>query len=175
MSDRCGVAHPDRIEVSCRAKGDHADHVSGPYIWTNTEWIEAQPTAPVRRGTALQRIRAAARRAEVQAPIGPPRTGIPNEAREAWNRDEWMDYAHGEFFRFITGRAQSFTTPEDFWPLIVAPREKRALSIVVQAALRKGQIEESGEFKRLRGVYRTSDGVEFAMNKVVPIYRSLLG
>lgn len=175
MAERCGVHHPDDLTVLCRAKGDHADHLNGAHIWPNTEWLESRPRQVVSHDhRSLQvRVREAARNAQVQRPIGAPRihTGVPIEAMIRWTNSGWVDYATAEFRRFLEGRVEQFTTPEHFWPQIEAPPQMRALSVVVQGALRREWIEEVGAI-RLREVYHTADGFQFPMNKLVPVYRS---
>lgn len=87
--------------------------------------------------------------------------------------DPWEEEALAIFYRFLLTRVEPFTTPEHLWPLIEAPGEMRKMVSVVRRALRGGWIREVGA-TRLTGTYFTLDHREFKMNKLVPLYQSLL-
>jgi hypothetical protein len=86
---------------------------------------------------------------------------------------EWVEHASKVLHGFLRTRHEAFTTPEDLWPLLDAPEEMREMVQVVRRALRGKWMTEVAA-KRLTGVYRTRDGVEFKMNKLVPVYESLI-
>lgn len=190
---RCNETNPEHPALVCiQPEGRHLDHLDAAGgMWPNTLVREAMARAPKkRRGGGRDRSKASAdaraqitemaARARHEARVNPladgrraASTGIPAEAVVAWSKEEWAKHAAEVFHSFLHTRTEPFTTPEHVWPLLDAPGEMRAMSLVVQALLRAGLIEEVGS-KRLRDTYRTRDGVEFAMNKLVPIYRSLM-
>lgn len=77
------------------------------------------------------------------------------------------------FMDYLKTHAEPFTTPEDIWPLIRRPAEMRSMVVVVRRMVSRGLMAEVGA-KRLSGTYHTREGDEFKMNKLVPIYQSLV-
>lgn len=168
MAD-CGDLDPTTGAV-CTATGMHRYHsgaymteVSGRRMRRNTSWLNEDWVGPNAAPTRAQQ------EGDLNDLAHRIRPGVPEEATEAWSKEAWTEQTYQTFVRFVAERTEPFTTAEDFWPLIDAPREKRAMTIVVQRALRAGLIIEVGA-KRLDKVYRSRDGVEFAMNKFAPIY-----
>lgn len=169
--------------------GVHADHMDAQGLWPNAEVqqqvrIRQQQSVKSSKSTKRHLHEIAARGAKGRREMleaersahgvtDAPSIGIPPEAQAKWAKDVWVPYAEGVFTDFLRTRAEPFTTAEDVWPLLYAPEEKRAMALVTQRLTKAGAISEVGA-KRLRGIYRTRDGVAFAENKLVPIYVSLL-
>lgn len=168
MPDLCHEPHPDHPEVTCIKEapctGYHIAEDGQPWGYTPVE-------SKARKQTRIQGI---VERAKKPVRTGPP-TSVPQEVEEAWQRDQgqWLKQAQQTFREFLVQRRSDFTTPEHFWPLVDSPPQRRAFSLVVQQALRENWIVEVGAV-RLRGTYETRDGQQFAMNKLVPVYRSQL-
>ncbi len=188
---RCHEPHPEIAESLCVVpEGQHLDHIDlAGNVWPNGPAREAHSRRPTKRGKGrrageasdaakakIKEIAAAVERERRVNPLAdgrrPATTGVPAASAVEWSKEAWAHETTGTLQVFLVARQEPFTTPEHLWPLIDSPNgDMRAMSVVVQAALRGQWIEEVGS-KRLRDVYRTRDGVEFAMNKLVPIYRS---
>lgn len=162
----CAEPHPTSTDRACIHPGHerHANHNDGRRLvdsaWPNSAFVSRVPKkAPGRKNTksALSKF------------LGS--SDAPNEATAAWARDQWTEDAYQAVRQWLTATSETFTTAEQWWPLLSAPKEMRALSVVVKRLLREGCIEEVGAV-RLRGVYTSADGVEFKENKLVPQYRS---
>lgn len=177
---RCANAKEPEGWVCLAQEGPHGDHIAkGGNTWPNEMVLsQAQHRS---KGLTVQAIVAGARPSSTaardtghllltQSPRGVGES-IPAEARQAWSQQDWTKATEQRFREFLLTRAEPFTTAEDFWPLITAPQQMRALSVVVQSALRQEWLCEQGAV-RLRGLYRSADGVEFKMNKLVPVYLS---
>lgn len=154
----------------------HLDHYSlGGVAWPNEEARQARERAPKKTSGSKARVetqkelRQMASRATPFARVNPISDTTPTVPAE-----QWPAHAAQVLHRLLLTRAEPFTTPEVLWPLLDSPEgDMRALSVIIQAALREGKMAEVG-FLRLRDTYRTKDGVEFRINKVVPRYRSLI-
>lgn len=188
---RCGDPHPESQNPCILPETSHSHHGSKEgESWPNTMVQEALAKRPTRRGgkgrgaskpsdATIKKVRDMSGRARPETHVNPindhrpPSHGPSPESVAAWDADGWVDRTFGTLTTFLRDRHEPFTTPEHFWPLIEAPREMRAMSRVVQRALRQNILQECGA-KRLKDTYRTRDGVEFAMNKIVPVYQSLL-
>lgn len=178
MNDElCGEVHPDKPEVVCDKQVPcYVMHHSRV---TNDVWDgEQDPRTVVPKGKSrAKELADLASHVEPSKKAGPPlplrRPHQQSEYENPVQDPEWVNNAVKVFHDFLSDRAEDFTTPEDLWPLLDSPREMREMVQVVRRALRQKWIEEVAA-KRLNGVYRTRDGVEFKMNKLVPIYRSLL-
>lgn len=175
----CKAPHPEDAERRCqRAEGTHADHSDREGIWPNEK---------VREALRIKRAHGTNRRGRKKSPhqelVGIAASGargirefngggVPVEAEQAWSKQAWLPYATETFRTFLREHpGREFTTAEDVWPLLETPEEMRAMVVVVRTMLREHGMVEVGA-KRLKGTYRTKDGVEFAENKLVPIYRA---
>lgn len=187
---RCGSIHPSKPEVACTIKLDtdsnHPDHYDrkANVDWPNLDWVPDRKVVHVNKRAAIQVAADAAKATGQPDRVGRPPTpaehlaeqrpvqaDVPAEAVQAWSRDDWVEGAYTVLVGWIRSHpGQQFTTPEDIWPLLTAPREMRAMVLPVRRAIKHGLMAEVGA-KRLRETYRTRDGVEFPMNKLVPIYR----
>lgn len=174
----CGATHPEHPERVCKRTPPHIDHddaTGDPEgMWTTEADQRAhrirKENKPGRRRGQKVLTRLGAEVAMGRRTMDP---GVPTEALTAWSKEAWQPYAMGVFQRFLTQRVTPFTTAEDVWPLLHTPEEMRAMVVVVRRMLSTNLMVEEGA-KRLRGVYHTLDGDEFAENKLVPIYRSLI-
>lgn len=176
----CEESHPEHPEVLCdKPVPCYHLHASRKYPehspWDN----DAVPPSRVSSGGARARMGEMATRAK-----GARKTGAADPAevlksrrvdRSEWGQEppsaQWVEDTLRTFEEFLRGRGESFTTAEDFWPLIDTPGDMREMVHVVRRALRLEWIQEVGA-KRLSGTYRTRNGHEFQMNKLVPIYES---
>lgn len=168
---RCGESHPDQPGVACVKEthpyGDHYEPDAG--IWEG-------PPRPVRIGTkrGRTRIQEISNRigvVEIERTGAPVSAGVPIVAALAWRerQPQWLAEATAALHQ-VAKTKQHFTTG-DVWPLIDAPPEMRAMVLVVRHGIRLGWMYEDAA-KREHGVWRTRDGVEFRLNKLVPIYKS---
>ena len=165
----CGAVSP-KTRAVCDLEGAHENHL-GVYrdetgrrcqdLWPNEEFVV--PSAPITSSDPDKRLRE-------KAGLIP---GVPQEASEAWNKGPWVNQTFETFKEFLRGRSEPFTTAEDFWPLIDNVPERRAMVEVVKKAKWASLIVEVGT-RDLKGVFHTRDGVEFLMNKKVPLYRASL-
>jgi hypothetical protein len=176
MPEVCGEVHPERPEVSCDKQMPCAvAHMSREH---DEAWPNPLTMAELRQRTKSDRKRLVemADRVRPATTVGPPSLEVLSpDVRSQWENQikhpEWVEYASKVFYDFLRERTEPFTTPEDVWPLLDAPEEMREMVQVVRRALRDGWIKEVAA-KRLNDVYRTKDGIEFKMNKLVPIYQS---
>lgn len=185
----CNAPHPSIEGVVCTQREGaqphpfHLDRKSG-IDWPN-EAFEPPRSVVHSRGKGKKKAEEIAKGnpepPRVGAPPSPeehldrqrPQTDVPADAVAEWSKDAWVDRTYATLVAWVRQNGASvFTTPEDIWPLIDAPREMRAMVLPVRRAIKNGIIIEVGA-KRLRDTYRTRDGVEFAMNKLVPIYQGV--
>lgn len=176
----CGAQHPEGEGRCIKPESGHADHYDGTRGWTDPEIAERMRIVR-EQGARREGGKAGTRRHLVQIAAGGARGvrefrgggGPPPAAEERWSRETWVPYAKGVLFDFLRQHPGEFTTAEDVWPLLDAPQEMRAMVLVVRAGLKEKAMHEV-RAKRLRGEYRTKDGVVFAENKLVPVYQSLI-
>lgn len=178
MSPRCNASDPDNPEHLCRKPPDEHEYHAGR---TGT-WVNPDYSGPTMDDYRTRRPSKGGRKRKMAALVGPTEsaplpplsggTGVPPEAAECWDAQEWTAQAKATVRSWLDENSdRPFTTAEDWWPLLDRPEEMRAMSRVVQSLLREGEIEEVGS-KRLRGVYCTRDGHSFSENKLVPVYRA---
>lgn len=169
MGDKCGEVHPDTGWVCGLKSVTHKFHACHAGSWRNEDW--AGPNAPAAKPAQTKSLLALA--GQITRPA--PSTGPPSEAVAAWSREDWVAQTKTALRAFLVTRTEPFTTAEDFWPQVDAPDEHsmRAMVQPVQYALKQCWMVEV-EARRLRGIYTTRNGIQFSMNKLVPVYRSLL-
>jgi hypothetical protein len=161
-------------QTSGQGTCDRAPHQFGTHFDSSLHAHWAGVEAPSIRSASTSRSRVAV---AAQALSRPPRTGppttVPPAAAQRWisTDQEWLACAKQALHRVATLMPQ-FTTG-DVWPLLDAPVEKRMMSLVVTHGVRLGWMHETGA-RREKGVYRTRDGVEFPLNKLVPVFTSLV-
>lgn len=174
MSETCGQPHPNQPDMVC----DKGAHPFGAHMHavSGTVW-EGLPVPVVKRkgkrGDVSRVAQVIERIGERGKRTGPPISGPPVQAVAAWERDQgaWLTEAKAALRQVAQSRSR-FTTG-DVWPLVDAPAEKRAMVQVVRHGLRAGWMIEDGA-ERVHGEYLTRDGVSFPLNKLVPVYASLL-
>lgn len=128
------------------------------------------------RGPRGERAREVTRRIEQSgraSRTGAPQVGSapPKEAEESWRetQEKWLVQATAAL-REVCEQMEEFTN-EAVWARVDNIREKRAMVLVVRHGLRAGWMHEDHAV-RIKGTWRTRDGVEFPLNKLVPVYRS---
>jgi hypothetical protein len=180
MTDRCPATHPQDETRHCLARGGHASHMDAQGSWENVGYAEQVKDAMEaareakrgkRKGSKLRGIMSDAREGYQAILAGDEGPGLDPEIVGRWHQDEWQSYAGKIIDEFLAGRTEYFTTAEDIWPLLDAPEEMRQISVLIRSYKARGLIVEAAS-KRLRGTYRTKDGVEFQENKLVPVYES---
>lgn len=175
MAEVCGEAHPERPDLAC----DKDTHPFGAHlhITSGTTWEGLPVPAPSRRkgkrGDASRVAQVIERIGARGARTGPPVSGPPPAAVAAWEADQGAWVAEARAALKAVAQTRSRFTTGDVWPLLEAPPEKRAMVVVVRYGLKAGWMVEDGA-ERVNGQYLTRDGVAFPLNKLVPIYRSLL-
>lgn len=167
--------HPQHEDITC-IKPRTACFVvhearRGPekFSWPNERPRPTAETNRVKVNEALQRAKEKAER-EARAKMG-----LPPEAEENWRVSDgsWLRSTHGVLHELLL-ESPEFRT-DALWRRIYSPAgDKRMMSLVVKGALKDGWIEDTGRGVRPTEPYTTLDGQAFALNKLVPIYRSLL-
>lgn len=180
--DRPVKARLDRVMGKCGEHdgrmcdlppGDHLYHHDHQGWWRNTAVEEAPRRRPRKRRKGAKVSQQARARALAARDATSPKDISRRE--EEWTEESWVIHARQTLRAFLVERAEPFTTPEHVWPLLPdpAPVDRRVFSRVVQAALREGWMTQDGSV-RLEGGFTTADGTPFSMNKIVPVYRSLI-
>lgn len=116
-----------------------------------------------------------------KSPTGDWPTSPPSADGDADPEDiigGWVRYAINVLHEFLKTRRSPFTTPEHVWPLLVEPPHvvadpRKRMRAVRNHAVACGWMREVDSV-RLRDTYRTRDGAEFKMNKIVPVFESLI-
>lgn len=153
--------------------GHHMNRATGK-VWAGV----TMPEKRTKKGPRGQRVNDVVRAIEESGlgrRTGPPdadRTGRPGEAVErTWKaqQDAWLAQAK-DALRLVCQTQETFTG-EQVWALVDDIRERRAMVLVVRHGLKAGWMHEDHAI-RVHGVWRTRDGAEFPLNKLVPVYRS---
>jgi hypothetical protein len=177
MADLCHEPHPERPEVLCDKPvpclGFHAN-LEADLDW-GVQDLSTRTTAQTRKAKVIEIVGSAVREEKVGPPVAA--RAVPSaEVVESWERNagDWLDQATATVKRCCE-RMPMFTTRE-IWLLLPNPPggDRRKFTVAIDRAKRLGWMEESGTFQRETAKYVTADGVEFGMNKAVPIYRSLI-
>jgi len=168
MSETCGLPHPSDDSMTC----DKPAHPFGAHMHRESATVWQGIAPPVRKG-GKSRLADLVAGCKPETRTGPPRVGPPPEAVKQWSttQEQWLVLAKGAL-KHLCETQEEFTTGA-LWPLVDNPRERRAMVIVVRHGLRSGWMQEVGA-RRETEEWRTRDGVSFPMNKLVPVYRSLL-
>lgn len=173
----CGEPHPEHGTPCSAPDAPHQWHSAVLLVpgsppqgldWLNEEYANAG--AARRPRTRGERE---AHKAEIRERIRSAEGGPAPEMTVAWaeRKAEWLRQAKRVLHTFCQQHEGDFTTAEDVWPLLDSPGEMRAFVVPVRHALRSRWMTEVGA-RRLSGLYTTADGVQFQMNKLVPVYRS---
>lgn len=165
---RCQDAHPEGDALCRLPEGEsHPHHTDGSLWWPNEDVLAELARRPAKIPERRGRSRSTATKGS---------TKLMREARgrmegQTTDPSVWQGQVYETLRGFLGEHPDPFTTPEDLWPLLDDPAvDRKNMSAVVGRALREGLMVEVGS-KRLRDTYRTRDGVEFKMNKIVPIYQ----
>lgn len=163
--------------VGCRAPAsNHKAHFDGEVFWPNADY--RPPPSKVKPGRK-KADRVSAQGRDLMQTARARTTADPVTIREpeprTWTESAWVAHAEEVLAGLLATRDEPFTTPEHLWPLLPDPLpdvDRRALVTVVRRAVRSKAMAEVGS-RRLRDTYRTADGAEFAINKLVPIYQAV--
>jgi hypothetical protein len=169
MSEACNEPCPTDAIIFCqKAVHPFGAHYNRTYdkVWEGT-------AMPVRTKSGDSRVKKIIGSIHEPGKVGPPVSGPPPQAIENWAtaQEAWLVQAQIAL-RQVCRTHKRFTT-DDVWPLVDNPRERRAMVMVVQHGLRHGWMAEVSA-QREHGVWTTRDGVTFPLNKLVPIYHSLI-
>ena len=168
----CGVPHPETGALCDMPEGQHAVHnaVIPGVPPRGVDWPNEEFSAPVKNRSKAQREQHKAMLRLAVVGAGEDRMA---EATAHWlaTKADWIAEAKRVLHTYCVEHDEPFTTPEDIWPLLDAPGEMRAFTVVVQHALKRRWIKEVSA-RRLRGAFTTRDGKIFEMNKISPIYQS---
>jgi hypothetical protein len=167
MPERCGEPNPNDETILCE-KGYHP---WGPHFNMSRQVSWKGKDAPVRTKQGTARVAAIIGAIE---PSGDNiMTGPPKQAEQRWeiSQSVWLLSAE-DALRHVCRTHEEFTTGT-VWPLVNNPPERRAMVKVVRFGLQQKWMVEHAA-KREHGVWTTRDGVSFPLNKLVPIYRSLI-
>lgn len=160
----CGSPNPDKPEMLCDKRTPcWGYHASGTVTWDGNQ-------LPTKTSTGRKsRILASATPAYRTGPA--VAGGAPQQVLEALADGDWVAGAK-EVLHEVCLSQSRFTTG-DMWPRLNAPPEKRQMVVVIRYGLSRGwMVEESAV--RENGEYTTRDGQSFRLNKLVPIYKSML-
>lgn len=162
----CSAPNPEHPEVLCdKPLPCHYMHESRA---DEMAW-PGEPPPPVPPASSRR-----ARMKEIADSIPPSKRTGPPDLREHLQKildPEWVEYASRVLHTYCREHEQPFTTAEHLWPLLDAPEEMRWLVQPVRRALRQRWMHQV-DTRRLSDLYRSKDGVEFQMNKFVPVYQS---
>jgi hypothetical protein len=176
MSEKCGAEHPTMEGVVCDKDlpcWAYHESIHADVIWDGIPLPEKSQT----KASAERKLNKVAENASAAVTTGPPVIERPDPQTVAkWESEagDWISVARRTLYEFCQRNAL-FTT-RDVWRLLDNPPgdDRRKMVVVTQYGVRKGWLEESGQYLRQTEPYVTRDGVSFPMNKAVPIYRSRL-
>ena len=170
--EKCGSEDPAVPGLLC----DKPPHPFGAHFNMSSMTTWAGVPMPQRKGkgprggrvTDLVRTIEASGNAER---TGPPTLGPPKAATLTWEqrRARWLEEAK-EALRQVCLGNETFTN-EQVWARVDDVSERRAMVLVTRHGLRNGWMHEDHAI-RVHGTWRTRDGQEFPLNKLVPVYRS---
>lgn len=179
----CGEAHPDQPRIFC----GRSPHPYGPHlhIVSDTMWPgKPQPErpAPVPRGVRAKQVSDKVIESGATSRTGAPdplasRPGCTGTSLRPWEsewerrRPEWLKEAKAALQR--VAQAQELFMVSDVWLQVDNTPSRRAMTLVVQYGLRNGWMREDGA-RRVTENWTTRDGVSFPLNKLCPIYKSLI-
>jgi hypothetical protein len=166
VSEPCGDENPEYPGVFCE-KPTPCYFVHQNF-GMDLDWPGEDP--PTRRLSRLAEMKEIADAIPREKATGPPDL---REYQQRVRDPEWVEYASRVLHTYCREHAEPFTTAEHLWPLLDAPEEMRWLVQPVRRALRQHWMHQV-DSRRLGDIYRSRDGVEFQMNKLVPVYRSLI-
>lgn len=173
---RCDAVEPESGAQCVLPEGQHQWHTGDrPGVlppegvdWLNEDYVSPRkPLPPDARRKKLAGLKHAVATGSTDLAV----------MEAAWEERKpiWVAHAKHVLHEFCATHSEPFTTPEDIWPLLEWPvgGEMCAMVIPVRHALKRRWMREV-DYRRLSEVYTTADGHTFEMNKVVPIYQSLI-
>lgn len=171
--DLCGHENPANPAQTCDKPvhpfGAHM-HRASMAVWPGLAMPEKR-TSKTPKGARVIEVVDAIEASGNGRRTGPP--GVPPlaEMAKSWQQRqrEWLEHAKASL-RLVCETHETFTN-EAVWALVDDVRERRAMVIVTRTGLRNGWMHEDHAI-RVHGVWRTRDGHEFPLNKLVPVYRS---
>lgn len=179
----CGETHPDLPQLICK----RSPHPYGPHldVVSQTMWPgKPEPVLPTPkpRGAHVKEIVDKVIASGAAAVTGPPdplamRPGATSAPLRPWEsewerrRPEWLKEAKAALQR--VAQAQELFMVSDVWLQVDNTPSRRAMTLVVQFGLRNGWMREDGA-RRVTENWTTRDGVSFPLNKLCPIYKSLI-
>lgn len=172
MAEICGEEHPEQPGLSC----DKPTHPFGSHFHRDSAavWDGVPLPQRTRRGASrvLEVVKAMDEHGSGRK-TGPPSVedGPPPRAESFWRleQERWLERAK-QALKQVCEANETFTN-EAVWLLVPDIRERRAMVIVTRHGLRSGWMHEDSAV-RVKGDWRTADGVTFPLNKLVPVYRS---
>lgn len=165
--DTCGAANPSLDGVIC-AK---APHLYGHHVSRDGAVWPGAPVPSKDRGKRLEEIRSRIKEPKtVRAPQTDSGTWVAPLV--AWDREAWLEQARGALLS-VCQENDRFTN-EQVWALTPDCPTRKYMRQVTVYGVRQGWMERTKEGVMVDEPWVTSDGVEFPMNKIVPVYASLI-
>ena len=177
-SGRCDEESPDSPEIRCSKTphpyGTHVHRESGA-TWSGLPIPDFyQRRTAAASESRLVKVALSVRDAGAGSRTGPPHvSGPPRAVLVDWasRSPVWIAEAK-RALRQVCEAHERFTNAV-LWPLLDAPQEKRTMVVVTRHGLSCGWMVEDGAVRE-RGEWTTRDGVTFALNKLTPVYHSLI-
>lgn len=172
----CGSANPDNAEMTCvHEDGDR----SKCRLWhtgaDGTTWPSSPEDRKAKVDIKTRKPRPAEQRNGEPDPTDPYDQRRTPSTPEPLRDEQWIAQSLTRLEEFCLHRQGRFTTA-DVWPLLDNPasNDRRVMLHVRKEAVRRGWMEETGEFVRVKEA-TTHDGVTFPMGaKPIPYFRSLV-
>lgn len=171
-SEACNEPHPEIEGMLC----DKPVHPYGAHMHRDSMTVWAGLAVPSStRGAKGARVKEIVKaiddsgRADRTGPPGGP----PVSSVKIWqrSREQWLKEAT-EALKAVCETHETFTN-ELVWLRVDDTEERRAMVLVTRSGLRSGWMVEDHAI-RVKGTWQTRDGAEFPLNKLVPVYRSLI-
>ncbi len=174
--DVCGHENPANTALTC----DKSPHPFGGHMHRESMAVWPGLAMPERRtkgGPKGERVKGVVRAIEesgnaiATGPPGPHRQQAMSQIERSWRQtqDEWLRLAR-EALREVCEHNETFTN-ELVWANVDDIKQRRAMVLVIRYGLKAGWMHEDHAV-RVTGTWRTRDGAEFPLNKLVPVYRS---
>jgi hypothetical protein len=165
VSDLCLVPHPEHDTVLCDKS------IPCWQFHSNIEADLSWPGIPLPVKSTPNSRRLIADSAKITKRTGPAVAGEEPLSDYRAENGDWVSQAKQALHE--TAREHPRFTTGDVWPKLYAPPEKRLMVVAVRFGLAQNWMEEEGAVRE-NGFYETRDGVRFPLNKLVPIYKSLI-
>lgn len=179
----CNELHPDQPQTAC----DRSPHPYGPHFnrASGLRWDgKPQPPPPSKRpkGSRAKEVADLVIGSGATQVTGPPnpleaRPGATSDPLRPWEREwerrrpDWLKEARSALQQ--VARTHEKFMGGDVWLLVDDVPERRAMSLVVRYGLNNHWMREDSA-RRVTEEWRTRDGVTFPLNKLCPVYASLI-